>query len=163
VINRLTRVLAVSFLALGLSLQISLAHAASYSSKALIENANLLDGKKVTYRGEAVTAIMKRGEYAWVNVNDGDNAIGIWCKASMLTIVNTLGNYKHIGDILEVDGIFKRACPMHGGELDIHANKVRILKAGFPVRERVDPWKTGLAAFFFLLALTVTIAFRKRI
>jgi hypothetical protein len=139
------------------------AHAASYSSKALIENARLLDGKKVTYRGEAVTAVMKRGEYAWVNVNDGDNAIGIWCKVSMLEPLRFLGDYKHNGDILEAEGMFNRACPMHGGELDIHANKIKFLKTGFPTKEKVDLGKTGLAAFLFLLVLAATVVFRKRI
>lgn len=139
------------------------ARAATYSSKALIENARLLDGKRVTYRGEAVTAVMKRGEYAWVNVNDGDNAIGVWCGHSMLAPLKFVGDYKHNGDILEVEGMFNRACPMHGGELDIHASKVKFLKAGFPAREKVDPGKAGLAGLLFLLTLAVTVAFRKRI
>jgi hypothetical protein len=138
-------------------------HAASYSSKALIENARLLDGKKVTYRGEAVTAIMKRGDHAWVNVNDGDNAIGIWCTGAMLECVKFLGDYKHSGDILEVEGMFNRACPAHGGELDIHAAKVKVLKPGFSIGEKVDLGKTGLTIFLFLLTLAITIAFRKLI
>lgn len=157
------RFLGVIVLVLGLGALPSAAHAASYSSKALIENAKLLDGKKVTYRGEAVTAIMKRGDHAWVNVNDGDNAIGIWCKVSMLEPVKFLGDYKHAGDILEVEGMFNRACPMHGGELDIHPNKVKILKAGFSMKEKVDLGKTGLTIFFFLMTLVITIVFRKRI
>jgi hypothetical protein len=137
--------------------------AASYSSKALIENAKLLDGKRVTYRGEAVTAIMKRGDHAWVNVNDGDNAIGIWCALPMLEPVKLLGGYKQIGDILEIEGMFNRACPLHGGELDIHANRVKVLKPGFSLKEKIDPGKTGLTIFFFLLILAVTVVFRKRI
>jgi hypothetical protein len=153
----------VSALVLGLMLQPTAAHAASYSSKALIENAKLLDGKKVTYRGEAVTAIMKRGDHAWINVNDGDNAIGIWCKALMLEPVKFLGDYKNNGDILEIEGIFNRACSVHGGELDIHANKVKVLKAGSSRGEKVDPGKTALAIFFFLLTIAVTVVFRKRI
>lgn len=157
------RFLAVSILVLGLGALPSAAHAASYSSKALIENAKLLDGKKVTYRGEAVTAIMKRGDHAWVNVNDGDNAIGIWCKGSILETVKFLGDYKHSGDILEVEGMFNRACSAHGGELDIHANRVKVLKTGFSIKEKVDLGKTGLTIFLFLLTLAVTIVFRKRI
>lgn len=138
-------------------------HAATYSSKALIENAKLLDGKRVTYRGEAVTAIMKRGEFAWVNINDGDNAIGVWSPYGALRGVVSLGGYKRVGDALEVEGIFNRACNMHGGELDIHADKVKILKAGFAVRESVQGWKLGAAAFLFIMVLIVAIAFRRRI
>jgi hypothetical protein len=137
--------------------------AAVYSSKALIENAKLLDGKRVTYRGEAVTDIMKRGDHAWVNVSDGDNAIGVWCREADLAPVRTPGDYKHKGDTIEVEGMFNRACDLHGGELDIHADRVKLLKAGFAKRERVDARKTSLAFLLFFLVLSVTIAFRKRI
>lgn len=157
------RLLAVGILVAGLSFACPEARAASYSSRALIENAKLLDGKKVTYRGEAVTAVMKRGDYAWINVNDGDNAIGIWCKAAMLDRLKLVGDYKHAGDILEVEGMFNRACPAHGGELDIHAGTVRVIKAGFPRSEKTDPGKAGLTIFFFLLTIAVTFVFRKRI
>jgi hypothetical protein len=137
--------------------------AATYSSKALIENSKLLDGKRVTYKGEAVTAIMKRGDYAWVNVNDGQSAIGVWCDSHMLDDVKFLGTYKHKGDMLEIEGIFNRACPVHGGELDIHANKVKVTDAGFPVMERIDLRKAALAAFLFLMTIAATIVFRRRI
>jgi hypothetical protein len=136
---------------------------AAYSSKALIDNAKVLDGKKVVYRGEAVTAIMKRGEYAWVNVNDGDNAIGIWCKGYKLAPVQYLGGYKFTGDTLEVEGMFNRACSMHGGELDIHANKIRILKTGSAVSDSANLRKLALAVVLLLATIAVTVIFRKRV
>ncbi|WP_414150707.1 hypothetical protein ACIZ62_16885 [Acetobacterium carbinolicum] len=39
----------------------------------LVENAEAMDGKTVTVIGEA----MERGDYAWGNINDGSNAMGI--------------------------------------------------------------------------------------
>jgi hypothetical protein len=136
---------------------------AVYSSKALIDNAKVLDGKKVVYRGEAVTAIMKRGEYAWININDGDNAIGVWCKGYMLLPVQHLGGYKFRGDMLEVEGVFSRACPEHGGELDIHADKVKIISMGFAVNERASPPKLALTVLLLLATIAATVIFRKRI
>lgn len=137
--------------------------AATYSSRALIENARLLDGKRVTYRGEAVTAVMVRGPMAWMNVNDGENAIGVWVRAGDASAVKVLGDYKHTGDTVEVEGLFSRACNEHGGELDIHADRVRVLRAGFARKEAFDGRMAGLAAFLFALVLGAVIAFRKKI
>jgi hypothetical protein len=106
---------------------------------------------------------MRHGTDAWVNVSNGDNAMSVWCKAPMLDQVKFLGDYKHNGDILQIDGVFNRACPAHGGEPDIHASKVKIIKEGCLLKESISLRKTSLAILLFLLILAVTIAFRKRI
>lgn len=138
------------------------AHAASFSSRDLIENAKLLDGKVLTYRGEAITAIMERGDYSWVNVFDGSNAIGVWCKSGLLKDVKYIGDYKHKGDILEVEGVFNRADPGHNGELDIHAIKVTVVERGYRVEESVDKRKINLSVIIFLLTLLLVYIFRKK-
>ena len=71
---------------------LSLLYADTVSSSELIERAKEFDGKAVAYKGEAVTAILNRGEHSWVNLNDGTNAIGVWSKTS------DLGAIKFIGD-----------------------------------------------------------------
>ena len=129
----------------------------------MIENAKALDGKTVQYRGEAVTAVLNRGEYSWVNLNDGDNAIGIWCKSASLASIKFIGDYKNRGDILEAKGVFHRACPAHNGELDIHADSIKIAKPGFPVSERMLRRKLNAAIAVFLLTILLAAAFRKRI
>lgn len=151
------------FVAIYLMLIGSTACAATYSSKALIGNAKVLDGKKVVYRGEAVTAIMKRGEYAWVNVNDGGSAIGVWCKGYMLAPVQYLGGYKTRGDMLEINGVFNMACPEHGGELDIHANSVKIIQCGSSVPEHPSRRRLAAAVVLLLSTIAVTAVFRRRI
>jgi len=145
------------------SVQCTIVRAASFSSKDLIENAKLLDGKVLTYRGEAITAIMNRGENSWVNVFDGSNAIGVWCESASLKDVKFLGDYKHKGDMLEVEGVFNRACPAHKGELDIHALKVNIVEQGYRVEEHIDTRKIYLAVIIFLLTLLAIYVFRKKI
>lgn len=137
-------------------------HAGIVSSKELIENAKTLDGKAVTYKGEAVTAILNRGDYSWVNLNDGDNAIGVWCATSLLGEVKSLGDYKNKGDTIEVEGVFNRACPLHGGELDIHGRDIKIVKAGYAVNERVSHESARLSAALFALTILAVIIFRKR-
>lgn len=133
------------------------------SSRRLVERAKIYDGKVITYKGEAVTAIMKRGEYGWVNVNDGYNAIGIWCKTSGLEPVKFLGSYKTKGDILEVVGVFNRACQEHGGDLDIHADTITVKKRGHSVYEKVDLDKIRLIIILFLATIAIAALFRKRI
>ena len=119
-------------------------YAASYSSTALINNAKLLDGKKVTYRGEAIGDVLARGEHAWVAVNDGSNAISIWIKMELARFISSVGNYKRKGDIVEVTGIFNNACAEHGGDLDIHALTLRKLQPGGPVPILEDSRKNTL-------------------
>lgn len=118
---------------------------AAIVSSDLIERAREWDGKTVEYRGEAVGDVMKRGEYAWVNLHDGKNAIGVWCPRRLLGAVEILGDYRHTGDTLRVTGVFHRACPEHGGDLDIHALALEKTGAGGR-RERPFPRKKALAA-----------------
>jgi hypothetical protein len=132
------------------------------SSDELIEKAKDLDGREVTYRGEAVTDILGKGGHSWINVNDGDNAIGIWCGTESLREVRFVGNYKHRGDIVEVEGIFNRACPEHGGELDIHAYKVWVVKRGTLVEEGLDSKIIYLTLIFFFLTLFIIGRYRRR-
>ncbi len=102
-------------------------YAVTWSSNELIEKSKELNGRKLNYSGELVTAILDRGEYSWINLNDGSNAIGVWCKSGLLGGVNFAGDYKNRGDIIEVNGTFNRACSIHNGELDIHADTVKIV------------------------------------
>lgn len=149
------------FIAL-ICLPVSSSYGEVMSSKELIERADLLDGKAVSYSGEVVTAIMKRGEHSWVNLNDGENAIGVWCENSMLEGVKFIGDYKFKGDILEVEGKFNRACSIHRGDLDIHATSIKIIKIGYPVAEKVDTAKLKVAGALFLAILPLLFFFKKR-
>ena len=133
-----------------------------FSSDDLIKDAKKWDKENVTYRGEAIAAVMNRGAFAWINLNDGDNAIGVWCSSKLLSKVNFLGDYKHKGDILEVEGKFHRACPMHGGDLDIHAYSVKVVKPGHRISEEIDALRANVSAVLFLLTIATIIIFKKR-
>ena len=139
------------------------AHAIEVSSRRLIENAKFYDGRTVSYKGEAVTAIMRRGDHAWLAVSDGDNTIGVWCRQPQVADIRFLGSYNTKGDTLVVVGVFNRACQEHGGELDIHADTVTVTKQGHAVSETVNKKKTRLAFFLFFCTILVVFLFRKRI
>ncbi len=161
--RRLYRIFVIVFTMALCALSSYAEEARTVTSTELICGANTIDGQTVTYKGEIVAAIMNRGDHSWINLNDGYHALGIWCRSDDLADVKTLGDYKNEGDVLEVTGVFHRACPMHGGELDIHAEKVRIEFEGFRVYEKLSRTRVRLAVVFFILTIIAVIVFRKRI
>ena len=125
---------------------------AEVSSADLIERSRAWDGNTVEYRGEAVGEVMKRGEHAWVNLHDGKNAIGVWCPFRLAERVRIPGDYFHSGDIVRVKGVFHRACPEHGGDLDIHAVALEKAADGFPRKHPADSRKLFAGGGLCLLA-----------
>jgi len=134
------------------------------SSSELIQNAKQYDGKLITYSGEVIGDVMLRKASAWVNINDGENALGVWMDASFAKTINYTGSYKARGDNLEVTGIFHRACLEHGGDLDIHAQALRKLANGRMVKERVNLDKINLSLILLgvLLIIWILSLFRKK-
>ncbi|MDD5059714.1 MAG: DNA-binding protein [Candidatus Omnitrophica bacterium] len=134
------------------------------SSEDLIRNARQYDGKLVVYSGEVIGDVMNRGKFAWVNINDGDNAIGIWMSINLAKEIKITGSYKSRGDILEVTGIFNRACLEHGGDLDIHAQAIRKVSNGRVINQRLNIDKRN-QSFILLLIIFLTwilTLFKKR-
>ena len=133
----------------------SVSLAASVSSTELINRAKQYDGQEVVYQGEVVGEVMRRGPYAWVNVYDGANAIGIWAGVPLIQDITYAGAYQVRGDMVEVTGIFHRACLEHGGDLDIHAANVILKERG---KKSLDSFDSGeIATTFLLLGVLVLI------
>ena len=135
--------------------------AQAVSSRELINNAKAYDGKPVVYQGEAIGEVMPRGAYAWVNLLDTNNAIGIWAPSNLSKDILYLGSYKSKGDVLEVTGIFHRACPEHGGDLDIHAQSLSKINSGRPVSEKLNLSKRDLS--LMLLGILCLILILRRL
>lgn len=114
-------------------------------SSELISRAKDYDGKTVVFEGEVIGDIMKRGDYAWINVRDANNAIGIWISAKLTKDIAYTGSYKAKGDWIEVAGVFHRACAEHGGDLDLHALSLRKVSSGRPNAELVNTGKRNFA------------------
>jgi hypothetical protein len=156
----------------GLSAQ---CYAQTVSSTELINSAKLYDGKTVVYEGEVIGDIMARGipaergrdaasgRCAWVNLNDGQNAIGIWMPEALTKDIRLTGSYKSRGDWIEVTGVFHRACADHGGDLDIHAQAIRKIQSGKAIVERANPAKRNLLVTLLgILCLIVILRQFKR-
>jgi len=132
------------------------------SSTELIQKAKVLDGQVVVYTGEAIGELLARGDYSWVNASDGANAIGLYMPTALANKISNFGTYKTRGDTIEVTGVFHRACPEHGGDLDIHVTDVKVLAQGGPISHRVHPARVVWAIVLSVLAGTLYLADRSR-
>ncbi len=123
----------------------------------LIASTKEYDGKTLTIQGEAIGDVMTRGDHAWVNILGDGVAIGVWMTDKQASQIHELGRYGSTGDILQVSGIFHRACPDHGGEADIHATTVQVLHQGSKNAIGIKPGRLaaglGLCVSGGLLAL----------
>jgi hypothetical protein len=131
-------------------------------TKELIEHPRDYDGKVVVFVGEAIGAPMRRGDSAWVNVLDPDAAMGVFMPASMLRGIANYGSNRTKGDRLKVAGVFHRACPDHGGDMDIHAASVEVVAAGTSTPHPVDRVKLALVPASFIAAALLYILWKKR-
>jgi hypothetical protein len=107
---------------------------------------------------------MRRGESAWVNISDGNNALGVWMSAKEAKEIEFAGNYKNQGDNLEVTGVFHRACLEHGGDMDIHVKKLRKLAAGREIKRSLhaDKKNLGIILFGALFSIWILTLFKRR-
>jgi len=134
------------------------------TSAELISNAKIYNGKAVNFSGEVIGDVMRRASFAWININDGNNAIGVWIRLELIKDIVYTGSFKSRGDRVEVTGIFNRACLEHGGDLDIHAQALRKINSGRMVPEHVNIDKINLSLIFLgvlCLVLILTKLMRK--
>ena len=152
----------ILILLLLLPFSLNVSAAAKTDLNQLIENAKTLDGKEVTVQGEAIGEILKRGDYCWVNINDGTNAMGIWLKTADAQQITSYGNYKNKGDTVKVTGIFRRACAEHGGEADIHSETIEVVTKGSPTKEQIPSGKLFAAVLLAPVAGVLFLIYLKK-
>lgn len=136
-----------------LMLNIPNSYAQTITSSDLLNNTKQYDSKVVSYKGEVIGEVMVRGDYAWLHVNDGIIAIGIWAPKTMVGDIRYAGDYHKKGDIVEVYGIFHRSCLEHGGDLDIHASEIKTITPGSLVIRPTSRKKVYIGIFSLVLVL----------
>lgn len=128
----------------------------------LIEKSSKYNLKTVTIRAEAIGEPMKRGNYTWINVNDGTNSIGLWLKNNQ-NIIENFGDYKHKGDILEIDGVYNNNCREHGGDVDIHVESIRCIEKGHKIEHSVSSSEKILSFILFITTCLIFMFYNKKI
>jgi len=131
-------------------------------SSELVEGAKRYDGAEVAFEGEAIGDPMARGGGTWVNLSDGTYAIGVWMPTGTMPPIRRYGSYAWAGDRVRVAGVFHRACPEHGGDLDIHAESAEAIAGGTPRRHAASPSRAAAAAALLALAAALLVLWRKR-
>jgi len=119
----------------------------------LIEHAMTRDQQTVIIQAEAIGEVLERGDHAWINVNDGGNAIGVHMTIDQAKEIKVFGGYANIGDTVRIIGTFNRACIEHGGEMDIHATSISVIKAGQPTTHEVSSLKFVMSIILLTMAL----------
>lgn len=138
---------------LGLVLTLSMQSDPFYTINGLIENSDALNHQNIVIEAEVIGEVLERGENAWINVNDGTNAIGVYLKLEQTTQLKVFGDYFNVGDKIRINGVFKRAWIEHGGEMAIHATSIKVTKPGYPIEHPIPSWKLIASAIFMISAL----------
>jgi hypothetical protein len=140
-------------------------------STILVEDAGDWDGRIVGFVGEAIGEVMRRGTMAWIHLNDdaygfaeagaaatltgANSGIAVWVDAADASLISVFGDFKHHGDLVEVTGTFNAACPLHGGDMDIHATSLRIVRTGYRTETLIRPSRMIAAAILAGLTLAL--------
>lgn len=143
------------------------------SATTLIECPDAFDGEPIEYRGEAVNAVLLRGDRAWLQVNDdvysvagpipehrqsvgGNAGLAVNVPADVARRIATVGHAHHHGDVLTVQGRFRRAAADDGGAPSIWAEQVTDVVPGGRVDSPVLLRRVAVAVV--LTALTLAVA-----
>jgi len=156
------QILIVFFFVFCFSVFVCSVFAQSIASAELIANTRQYDGKTVSFQGEVIGDIMPREKFVWMNVSDGQNAIGVWAIADLIQGILYSASYTTIGDQVKIRGTFNRRCSQHGGDLDIHALSVEKINSGMGIHETINKVKLFLVILLGGLCLIlILIRFRK--
>ncbi len=126
----------------------------------LVNESLSLDHQTVVIEAEVIGEVLERGDMAWINVNDGTNAIGVYLTLEQTTSLQTFGDYGHTGDTVLITGIFERSCIEHGGEMDIHAIEIIITRQGETRIHTISSMKFVL--FLMLFSSAMMLLYFKR-
>ncbi len=170
----------VACAALGMSTSAAAAEkAVEVNTAELLDDWERYDGREVIFRGEAIGDIMRRGDSAWITVNDdsysrearleagelggGNSGMGVWLPVEEAEKIETLGRYGTVGDLVEVRGVFNADCLEHGGDFDIHASSLVVIYPGRELDSSPDTamYLAAVFAFIFLLG-TLTPIMKRR-
>ncbi len=137
------------------------------TTRDLVKDSSIYDGRKVILRGEVIGDTMPRGSFAWINMKDQFNQIGVWVPLELAKRISYRGNYRYKGDIVEVEGIFKHSDEEFGGELCVRGTSLVVLEKGFSLPHELSQVKINmtwsmLGITFCLLLLRILVPMERK-
>jgi hypothetical protein len=148
------------------------------TSVELVECPDLFDGRRVTYGGEAVGAVMRKGSIAWLHVNDdlygltlgplpthrltvgGNAGMAVVAPSSAVEGITT-GSFNRHGTGLAITGTYRKNHPADPGSPAIHAETLEIVRQPLPVEHPVSLARLLVAIALAALTLTLTVVWRR--
>lgn len=104
----------------------------------LINGKQLYHNLVIQFQGEAVGQRLSKTSHVWVNLLDKEgNAIGAYMSKEFSDLIQHYGTYQTRGDEILIEGVYHSKCDEHGGDTDIHVQKLEILHVGSP--RKTDP------------------------
>lgn len=121
-----------------------------------------LDGATVRFTGEVVSEQLRADDtHVWLNILGDGVAIGVYLPVETAEKVTTFGDYEHVGDTVEIVGVFAEACDEHGGDMDVHATMLELVEPGSERERTPQVWKGVVGVAGLLLAFLQTRRFRR--
>lgn len=137
--RRMSMILAVLFL---LWAPVSAAAESVQSAADIVAISRTADGTRIIFAGEAIGEDLRADkDHRWVNLSSGGTALGVYLPAQDAVIIERYGDYDTRGDQVLVTGIVNIACQMHGGDFDVHAERISVTDQGGTIKHEPDPWK----------------------
>ncbi|MBP1742774.1 MAG: hypothetical protein H6Q48_5067 [Deltaproteobacteria bacterium] len=99
--------------------------------------------------------------YMWKNIEEGAQLGGynsghaVWVSVDLAMKIRYFGDFKHEGDVVKIVGTYNAACPQHGGDMDIHASTLDIVRVGHPVHDAFNTARTMVALFLLVVAFAL--------
>lgn len=139
----------------------------------ILSNPKQFDGKEVRLRGEVVQFKVKTSGGYFIQLNDdpyvkksiaegskpkGTNcAISVFVKDELSKKIKYFGSYRYKGDVIEITGKFNVSCSEHSGETDVHADSLKVLKRGYPIKHPLNIKLLGFSIALFLISTFVLV------
>jgi hypothetical protein len=145
------------------------------TSNDLLDCPHVYDGEEVRYEGEAVGALLRRGDGAWVQLNDdvyaglpgplaahrdyqgGNAGVGVLLPVHVADEVAVVGGPHHHGDVLEVRGTFQRIDSVHREAAVIIASDGHVVRGGRPIEDPILTDRVIAATVLGLIALGLAV------
>ncbi|MGL4345839.1 MAG: hypothetical protein ACRCTE_11625, partial [Cellulosilyticaceae bacterium] len=118
----------------------------------LIAKPEAFDGKTVQVEGEVIGDVMIRADNAWVNISDTSGVMGIWLTKEDAKRIHVTGDYKHVGDVIAVEGVFHQSFTAQNGDTATQATKMMIIQEGSMVVRSISDEKA-----FWAIGLTILV------
>lgn len=134
------------------------------SLSVLVEESPERNGKPFVIQGELVGEPLLDSGGVWLNILEEGNPMAVFCGDTLASMAATLagGNHGRIGNRIRVEGILRRICPDHGGDLDFHAISCTIIGAPKEIQDLPKPEELIILSVLSLLALVVSVKTRIR-